>query len=46
MDNQTTLLQILVVLNVMLPVAAVLGHCGVNRIQIDHVAAFSLGYIF
>jgi hypothetical protein len=46
MDNQTAFLQILVALNVMLPIAAVLGHCGVKRIQIDHVAAFSLGYLF
>ncbi len=46
MDNQTALLQILVALNVMLPIAAVLGHCGVKRIQIDHLATFTFGYLF
>ena len=46
MDNNQTLLDILVSLNVMLPIAAVLGHCGVKRIQIDHLATFTLGYLF
>ena len=46
MDDQTPLLHILVALNVMLPIAAVFGHCGVKRIQIDHLATFTLGYLF
>ena len=46
MDNRETFLAILVGLNVVLPIAAVLGHCGVKRIQIDHVATFTLGYLF
>ena len=46
MDNSATFLAILVVLNVALPIAMVLVHCGVRRIQIDHVATFTLGYLF
>ncbi len=45
MDNNATLLYFLVALNVMLPIVAVLRHCGARRIEIDHVATFSLGFL-